>query len=95
MLGSWDGARGFRADDTPNRIEVAALPQRRLAKGTRSEVALVRLSLWQSKVRFVSAALNHFLNIIVTSLVGFLLLSALRVTSNLVASSICRSWLDS
>ena len=38
-----------------------------LHNGTRSVMALVRLSLSQSKVRFVSAALNTFLNIIVTS----------------------------
>ena len=38
-----------------------------LHNGTRSVMALVSLSLSQSKVRFVSAALNTFLHIIVTS----------------------------
>ena len=60
-----------------------------LHNGTRSVMALVRLSLSQSKVRFVSAALNTFLNIIVTSWSAFLLLSALRVISHLCREVRC------
>ena len=84
MLGAWDGARGFRADDTPNRIEVAALPHRWLAQrheiggGPDQTVTLAK----QGPIRLRRT--HHFLHHS-HIVVGFLLLSALRVTSTFVA----------